>query len=98
MDLTSLSATMLARAIRTNLFSAVDVMDAYLSRLEEVNPRLNAAVQLADADAARKQAREADHAIARGEAVGISHGAALWIQIREGAARGARAWQISDSS
>ena len=80
MDLTSVSATMLARAIRTNLFSAVDVMDAYLSRLEAVNPQLNAVVQCTAADTARKQAREADQAVSRGEAIGPLHGVPVTIK------------------
>lgn len=79
MELTSLSATMIARAIRTKLFSSVDVVDAHLSRLEAVNPQLNAVVQLA-ADAARKQAREADQAVTRGEIIGPLHGVPVTIK------------------
>lgn len=80
MELTSLSATMIARAIRTKLFSSVDVVDAHLSRLEAVNPQLNAVVQRTAADAARKQAREADQAVSRVEAVGPLHGVPVTIK------------------
>ena len=79
MELTSLSATMIARAIRTKLFSAVDVVDAHLSRLEEVNPQLNAVVQLT-ADTARKQAREADQAVTRGDVLGPLHGVPVTLK------------------
>lgn len=54
MELTSLSATMIARAIRTKLFSSADVVDAHLSRLEAVNPQLNAVVQLSASSAAAR--------------------------------------------
>lgn len=79
MELTSLSATMIARAIRTKLFSSVEVVEAHLSRLEAVNPQLNAVVQLA-ADAARQQAREADQAVTRGEVLGPLHGVPVTIK------------------
>ena len=69
MELTSFSATTLARFIRTNLVSSVAVVDAHLARLEAVNPELNAVVQL-HAEAARQQARAADEAVSRGERLG----------------------------
>jgi len=79
MELTSLSATMLAGAIRTKLVSAVEVVDAHLARIEEVNPKLNAVVQL-NAEAARKQARQADDAVNRGEVTGPLHGVPITIK------------------
>ncbi len=60
------SATSLAHAIRTGEISSEEVIDAYLQRIEEVNPGLNAIVQLT-ANAARKEAQEADSALARGD-------------------------------
>ncbi len=41
------SATSLAKAIRDKQLSAVEVMSAYLERMEAVNAQLNAVVQLA---------------------------------------------------
>ena len=79
MELTSFSATTLARFIRTNLVSSVAVVDAHLARLEAVNPKLNAVVQLR-AEAARQQARAADEAISRGERVGPLHGVPITIK------------------
>ena len=79
MELTALSATMLSRFIRTDLVSATDVMEAFLSRLEATNPKLNAVVQL-DADGARQQARQADEVLSRAEAVGPLHGLPITIK------------------
>jgi amidase len=72
-ELTSLSVTALAQAIRTKKVSAEEVVNAYLQRIEDINPKINAIVQLA-ADAARMQAREADAALARGKVLGPLHG------------------------
>ncbi len=63
------SATELARAIRDRKVSSEEVTSAYLARIEEVNPKLNAVVQLT-ADAALTHARELDAALARGESRG----------------------------
>ncbi len=63
------SAAALARAIRAKKVSSEEVINAYLRRIEAVNPKLNAVVQLT-AEAARAQARETDKAFARGGAKG----------------------------
>lgn len=73
------SATALARAIRAKEISSKEVVDAYLQRIEDVNPKLNAVVQLT-ADAARAQAREADAALARGKIKGPLHGVPITIK------------------
>ena len=57
------SAATLARAIRANQVSSAEVVDAYLRRIEAVNPALNAVVQVT-ADSARAEAREADATLA----------------------------------
>jgi amidase len=67
------SATALAAAIRAKHVSSADVVDAYLQHIEVVNPHLNALVQVT-ADVARRQAREADAALARGKMNGPLHG------------------------
>ncbi|MEW6107097.1 MAG: amidase [Bacillota bacterium] len=72
-------ATALAKAIRTKAVSSTEVIDAYLRRIEAVNPRLNAIVQLT-ADTARAEARAADAALARGESTGPLHGVPLTIK------------------
>ena len=77
--ITTASAAALARAIRDREFSSSAVVDAYLQRIEAVNPGLNAVVQLT-ADAARSQARAADAALARGEALGPLHGVPMTLK------------------
>jgi amidase len=73
------SATALAKAIRAREVSSEEVVEAHLRRIEAVNPRLNAVVQLA-ADSARAQAREADAALARGEVRGPLHGVPFTVK------------------
>lgn len=73
------SATALAKAIRTKEISSQEVVNAYLERIETVNPRLNAVVQVT-ADAARDQARAADSALARGDIQGPLHGVPMTIK------------------
>src|SRR5215212_8286442 len=73
------SASELARAIRRGEVSSIEVVEAHLARIEEVNPKLNAVVHLT-ADAARQRAREADEARARGEEWGPLHGVPVTIK------------------
>ena len=63
-DLCAKSATQLAELIRNREVSPVEVLQAYLDRINEINPKLNAIVTLAS-DAMEK-AREAEDAVARG--------------------------------
>ncbi len=67
------SATALARAIRQKWISSEELVKAHIERIEEVNPRLNAVVQL-PAERAIAEARQADQALARGELRGPLHG------------------------
>ena len=73
------SAAALARAIRSKEVSAVEVIDAHLRRIAEINPRLNAVVQLA-ADRARSEARAADASLARGVNLGPLHGVPFTVK------------------
>ena len=72
-DIIYASARTMARAIQEKEVSAVELVDAHLARIEEVNPTINAVVQLA-AERARAEAAEADAALARGESKGALHG------------------------
>jgi amidase len=63
----------IAAAIRTGEVSALEVLEAHLKQIDAHNGALNAVV-IIDADAARKRARQADAAIARGEIWGPLHG------------------------
>ena len=71
--LTHLSATRLAQLIAARQVSAVEVADAHLKRIEEVNPKLNAIVQM-DAEQIRSEARQADRDLKRGVKRGPLHG------------------------
>lgn len=73
------SAKALAQAIRNKEVSSEEVVKAYLERIEEVNPKLNAVVQLT-AESALDQAHEADAALARGEIKGPLHGVPVTIK------------------
>jgi amidase len=72
-DLWTWSAVDLARAVRDGSLSAVDVVSAHLERIDRINPAVNAIVTLVP-DRAMEQARRADDARARKEAVGPLHG------------------------
>ena len=67
------SAKAMAKAIQDKEVSAVELVEAHLARIEEVNPALNAVVCLA-AERARAEAAEADAALSRGESKGTLHG------------------------
>jgi amidase len=75
----SASAGELAEAIRTKRMSSQEIVAAHLDRIAAVNPKLNAVVQVT-ADAARKDAAEADAALARGEIKGPLHGVPVTIK------------------
>ena len=77
-ELVSHSAIALVALIRKRALSPVEVVEAYLRRIDEVNPRLNAIVTLAP-DAMEK-AKEAEAAVARGEALGPLHGVPMTIK------------------
>ena len=73
------SASELAGAIRSRKLSSKAVVEAHLEQIAKVNPKLNAIVQLT-ADSARKEADEADAALARGEIKGPLHGVPVTIK------------------
>jgi amidase len=73
MELIFASATEQAKAIREKRVLSEELVRACLQRIAEVNPKLNAVVQLPTATALA-QAREADKALAHGEIRGPLHG------------------------
>jgi amidase len=72
-DICSFSGIELAQLIRARTLSARDVVGAYLTRLERINPAVNAIVTVA-ADQALAAACAADERLARGDAMGPLHG------------------------
>jgi amidase len=78
-DLTFLPATEMAAQIREKKLSPVDLAEAHLAKIERLNPKLNAFVQL-DPERVRREAREADSAIAKGRELGPLHGVPITVK------------------
>ena len=74
-----LSATELARAIRSRETSSQEVIEAHLRRIEAVDPAVNAVV-IVMAEQALEAARAADRAIAEGADVGPFHGVPFTVK------------------
>ena len=72
-DLCFLTASEMARLIRSGELSASEVMEAHLSQIERVNPKVNAVVTLLPEQAIQK-AQEADQRFRKGDEVGALHG------------------------
>lgn len=73
------SATEIARRIRDREISTVEVVEAHLARMDEVNPALNAVVTRCDGRALKK-AKDADAALDEDRAVGPLHGVPVTIK------------------
>ena len=73
-DITSLSAVDLSQVIREKHASCVEVMQAYLSRIEKYNSVYNAIVSLQPEQDLLRQAKEADDELAAGRYRGWMHG------------------------
>jgi aspartyl-tRNA(Asn)/glutamyl-tRNA(Gln) amidotransferase subunit A len=78
-DLCYMPATELAAAIRTKKVSPVEVIDAVLARIDQLNPQLNAFC-LVTAEEARQAAQAAEQAVMRGETLGPLHGVPVSIK------------------
>ncbi len=78
-DLTFLPAVTLAQHIREKKVSAVEVAEAHLEKIERLNLRLNAFVEV-DPKRVRREAREADAAVMSGRAPGPLHGVPVSIK------------------
>jgi amidase len=73
------SATVQAAALRKGQVSSVDLLKAYLERVDRFNPALNALV-VDDRKAAMSHARAADRALAKGEVWGPLHGLPMTVK------------------
>ena len=78
-DLTFLSAVSMAQQIRQKKLSPVELVEAHLTRIQELNPKLNAFVHVA-AEGVRRQAQVAETAAGSGEELGVLHGVPLSIK------------------
>ena len=73
-DIIELNGTELSQAIHQRQVSCVEVMDAYLTQIDRLNPTVNALVGFAERDAVKQLAQERDQQLARGESMGPLHG------------------------
>lgn len=78
-DLTFLSAVEMARQIREKKISPVELADAYLAKIERLNPKLNAFVQIYP-ERVRNEARAAEAASMKGESLPPLHGVPISIK------------------
>jgi amidase len=74
MVVTELSANELSKAIHSKQVSCREVMQAYLHRIDAMNPRFNALVSLQNPDQLLAQADAADQALHSGTSRGWMHG------------------------
>ena len=73
------TAKQLAAAIRGKKIGCLELLDLYLARVETYNPKLNAIIAM-DVERARKRARAADRALAKGSVWGPLHGVPMTIK------------------
>ena len=78
-DILTQPATEVARMLRGRQLSARELTEAQLARIEAVNPRLNAVVELR-ATQALAEAAAADQAAARGRELGPLHGVPMTVK------------------
>ena len=72
------SAVVQARKIKARQLSSKELVDLYLRRIEQFNPKINAVVALADN--AMTQAEKADASLHKGEPTGPLHGVPMTIK------------------
>src|SRR5262245_11462562 len=72
-------ATELARDVAAKRLSPVEVVNAFLARIERLNPRLGAYCTVI-ADEARAAAQRAEAAVLRGDPLGSLHGVPVSIK------------------
>src|ERR1700679_1680131 len=79
-DIVGMEAVQLGAAIHARRISCVEVMDAYLAQIEQLNPTHNAIVALQDREGLLGQAQERDAQLSRGESMGPLHGFPLAVK------------------
>ena len=77
--LTELTASQLAGLIAGKELSPVEVTQAYLERIDDINPKLNAFITVC-AEEAMQAAREAERAVVNGDSLGPLHGLPLAVK------------------
>lgn len=79
-DITSLSAEKLSNDIHSGAIRCTTVMEAYLERIAEINPRINAIVSLRERGDLLQEAAERDRDLAGGRSRGWMHGLPVAIK------------------
>ena len=69
----------MARQIRERKISALELVDLHLQKIERLNPKLNAFVQV-DPERVRNGARRAQESVSRGEGKGPLHGVPISVK------------------
>jgi len=78
-EIAYMPALEMTAAIREKKLSPVEVVDAILTRIDELNPKINAYCTLLPEDA-RKQAKEAEALVMKGETLGPLHGVPVSVK------------------
>ena len=78
-DIPFLTATKLGELIKSKEVSPVEAVEAYLDRIEEVDPRVNSYITVCHEEA-RQAAKESEAALARGEYRGPLHGVPVAVK------------------
>jgi amidase len=78
-ELTCGTIAEIAAGIRERKFSPAEVVEVHLERIAKLQPKLNAFVHL-DVEGARRQARVAEEAVMRREALGPLHGVPVTVK------------------
>ncbi len=78
-DLCFTPATTLARLIRLRKLSPVDIIEAVLTRIDSINPKINAFITV-DGEQARDLAKAAETALMQGDSVGLLQGLPVSIK------------------
>ncbi len=79
LEICFMSVVEMVEAIKTRRLSPVEIMDAVLSRIEQLNPKVNAYCTLV-AESARRHAKEAETMVMQGEQLGPLHGIPVSIK------------------
>ena len=80
MQIIDLPAHVLSERIHSKEISCVEVLNAYLSRIQLLNPKFNAIVNLVDPSELLKIAQLRDAQLIRGESMGWMHGMPIAIK------------------
>lgn len=73
-EIVNLDAVALSKAIHDRQISCAETLNAFLTHIDQINPKVNALVAFQDRDDLFHQAAELDDKLARGESLGPMHG------------------------